>query len=276
MKPSELILNASGSIYHLDLFPEDIADTIFFVGDPDRVEKVSSRFDTIEVRKSKREFITHTGIFMGKRLTVISTGIGTDNIDIVLHELDALVNIDLQQRVVKPELTPLNIIRLGTSGAIHPDIDLGDVVVSSRAIGTDMLGSFYDGTACAIKGLPAWAYQTARYPFSLDRFAIPFHEGTTLTCAGFYAPQGRLLRISPSTLFEPQQLYTQNIDGFPITNLEMETSGIYLLASLMGHHAISFNLILAHRLEGNHHSDHEQSMADFIDAAISWAVQLPD
>lgn len=270
MNAAELICNPDGSIYHLNLLPGDIASTIILVGDPERVKEVSKHFDTIQTIKQRREFLTHTGSLGGKKISVISTGIGTDNIDIVLNELDALVNIDFSKKEVKPTLQQLNLIRIGTSGAIHPDIHPGQIVVSAMAAGTDTLGAFYTSETSHLSLLPPWTYLARRYSFDLGKFSLPFIEGITLTSPGFYGPQQRRLRLTPSYPIDLDELYQTSIEDFSFTNLEMETSGIYLLSSLLEHRAISFNAILANRLHGTF-SDHPQIVVDtLIKATLAW------
>jgi uridine phosphorylase len=237
---SELILNPDGSVYHLHIRPEHVAPTVITVGDPDRVNTVTAYFDTITHTAQRREFKTTTGTYKGKPITVISTGIGTDNIDIVLNELDALVNIDLETRTVKETHTSLDIIRIGTSGAIQEDIPVDSFLLSDMAIGLDALLHFYDSThiqhpeiqQAFIKHMD-WASQKSEpYVVTCDRdLASHFQsdqliKGFTATNVGFYGPQGK------------------------ITNLEMETAGIYGLAKLLGHRAISLNVILANRVSG--------------------------
>ncbi|WP_342647748.1 nucleoside phosphorylase [Mucilaginibacter sp. CSA2-8R] len=257
---TDLILNADGSIYHLNLLPGDVADTIITVGDQDRVAEVSKHFDRIELVKGKREFITHTGYIGQRRITVISTGIGTDNIDIVLNELDALVNIDFSTRMVNQQLHSLNIIRVGTSGAVQADIDIDTVLVSAAAFGLDPLMQYYEHevTTDEQKLLEnfknALPYNYALQPYIalagktlLGSLAGDFEQGITITAPGFYAPQGRQVRAASAT---PQLMQIVQQFGHQhqrITNLEMETAGIYGLSRSLGHQAISFNAILANR-----------------------------
>jgi uridine phosphorylase len=273
MNAAELILNPDGSIYHLNLLPEDIAPTVILVGDPGRVPKVSKFFNTIEVIKQKREFITHTGWIGDKRITVLSTGIGTDNIDIVVNELDALVNIDLATRLPKENLTSLNLVRIGTSGTIHPDVQAGDMIISGLAVGTDAIGMYYKHQALDHLLLPSWSYLTKRYPFDLSDFPEPFKEGITLTCPGFYGPQGRILRAPVAYSPPIDELYEVEIDGLPFINLEMETSAIYLFADMLGHKAISVNLILAQRLHGKF-SNTNEAMENLIQSTLKWITTL--
>ncbi len=262
--PSELICNPDGSVYHLNLHPEDIADTIITVGDPDRVASVTKYFDVLEVKKGKREFVTHTGTYQGKRLSVISTGIGTDNIDIVLNELDALVNIDLKKREIKEEKRILRLIRIGTSGAIQENIPIDSFLLSKTAIGLDGLLHFYDSQGLqetalreALETHLGWTSKgIAPYVFSGSKTLTEklqgekVRSGVTVTNAGFYGPQGRVLRLSPSLSDFHDKLRSFRFEDSVITNLEMETAGIYGLAALLGHHAISMNAILANRATG--------------------------
>lgn len=258
---TDLILNADGSVYHLNLLPGDIADTVVTVGDPERVEEVSKYFDTIELKKSKREFTTHTGTIGGKRLTVLSTGIGTDNIDIVMNELDALVNIDLSTRQPKKELKSLDIIRIGTSGAIQAGIPVDTLLVSEMAFGMDTLMHYYQQRPSLVEerllnefkaALPA-AHPFAPYIASADRSLIDllangFPQGITISAPGFYAPQGRKVRAKLATAGLMEAIQGFSSANQRITNLEMETAGIYGMASILGHRAISFNVILANRV----------------------------
>ena len=257
---TDLILNADGSAYHLNLFPGDVADTVITVGDQDRVGEITQYFDHVELKKGKREFVTHTGRIGKQRLTVISTGIGTDNIDIVLNELDALVNIDFKTRVPNAQLKSLNIIRIGTSGAVQADIPVDSLLVSSAAFGLDALMHYYkqDLSSAEKEILVAFTsalpdnYKTLPYFVSADAgllnaLAKDIPQGITITAPGFYAPQGRQVRavnIMPQLMQLIQQF---NHNGQRITNLEMETAGIYGLAASLGHKAISYNVILANR-----------------------------
>jgi len=259
---SELIINADGSIYHLHLLPHQIAETIITVGDPDRVASVSKHFDTIQHKVQHREFVTHTGYLNNKRLSVISTGIGTDNIDIVFNELDALVNIDFETRTVKDSLTQLDIIRVGTSGSVHESIDVDTVLISESAIGMDGLMNFYahENTIQETVYLEAFAshikqhfkngkpYIASAGEHLLQKFESHFMKGTTITANGFYAPQGRQLRLQkefPNFIEVVNQFRHKH---FRITNLEMETAGIYGLGKILGHNCLSVNAILANRI----------------------------
>ncbi|KAA5532467.1 phosphorylase [Taibaiella lutea] len=259
---SELILTPEGCIYHLDLLPEEIADTVITVGDPGRVQEVSKHFDRIEVQKSHREFITHTGYIGNKRVCVISTGIGPDNIDIVLNELDALVNIDLDSRTEKPVPHSLKIIRLGTSGALQQDIETDQVVVSTFGIGLDNLLHYYKHEYNAeesyilndfknhtlLHGNPVQPYIAEGSIQLLNKFSGNFIHGITVTCPGFFAPQGRRIRLPLTFPNLVDKLADFESGGHHrITNFEMETSAIYGLGKLMGHQCISINSIIANR-----------------------------
>lgn len=278
LSPSELILNADGSIYHLNLLPEDIATTIITVGDPDRVVEVSKHFDTIDVKKGKREFLTHTGFLKGKRLSVISTGIGTDNIDIVLNELDALVNIDFESRTINKNRIRLKIIRIGTTGAIQPEIPIDSILMSTLAIGFDGLLHFYEQDYSQHKELEdafleytQWSVRKARpyvvdYDESLGQQLLDnrIRLGFTATNTGFYGPQGRSLRIAPSQARIMSKMVRFKFNDLQITNLEMETSGIYALAKLLGHQAVSLNCILANRATGEFSSNPSKAVEELI------------
>ncbi|WP_026898319.1 nucleoside phosphorylase [Daejeonella oryzae] len=279
---SDLVINPDGSIYHLNLVPEDVADTIITVGDPDRVGEVSRHFDSIELKKGKREFITHTGYLGKKRITVISTGIGTDNIDIVFNELDALVNIDFASRTVKDELKSLEIIRIGTSGAIQEDIPMGTLLVSEFAVGLDSLMHYYIHQLSAdehniqddikshlhhLQGISP--YITSADPGLLNKIGKDLLKGITATTPGFYAPQGREVRAKnavPSLI----SLFNSFRSGSRrITNLEMETAGIYALAKVLGHKALSVNAILASRVKFEFSNDPQKVVDKAIEHVLN-------
>jgi uridine phosphorylase len=261
---SELILNPDGSIYHLNLFPEDISDTIITVGDPDRVSDVSQYFDHIELKKGKREFHTHTGTLDGKRLTVISTGIGTDNIDIVLNELDALANIDFDSREVKKNRIRFEVVRIGTSGAIQPEIPIDSFLLSEYGIGFDGLLYFYKSKSIQHVKFSEDLMRHLGWEDELFKpYVVKYNKnladkissnrirlGVTVTNSGFYGPQGRQLRLEPKDGQFLSKLATFKFNDLRITNLEMETAGIYGLAQMLGHRAISLNCILANRVTG--------------------------
>lgn len=257
---TDLILNEDGSIYHLNLLPEDIADLVILVGDPDRVGLVSQYFDRIETKKGKREFITHTGQIGNKRLTVLSTGIGTDNIDIVLNELDALVNIDFNTRLPYANLRSLDIVRIGTSGALQPDIPVDSLLISRAAFGLDSLMHYYEYELNRNDELLLQAFRSALpTDYKLNPYLAPAGDklikqfghmaslGLTLTAPGFYSPQGRQVRAKSTTPNLLAAISSFNHTGLKVTNLEMETAGIYGLSSCLGHQALSFNVILANR-----------------------------
>ncbi|MGJ1438261.1 nucleoside phosphorylase [Sphingobacterium siyangense] len=278
---SELILNADGSIYHLNLLPEDLASTVITVGDPDRVAKVSKHFDRIELKKGKREFITHTGYLGNKRLTVISTGIGTDNIDIVLNELDALANIDFANRTVKTSLTSLDIIRIGTSGAVQQDVEMGTILASAYGIGLDALMNYYQGSydgeeqalqvelAEYFSALNLKPYVAKAGASLLDQIAFDLPKGVTLTAPGFYAPQGRTVRSTNTIPNFINLIKSFQYKDQRFTNLEMETAGIYALANMFGHQALSINAILASRVDGRFSSAPEE----VVDKAIQLVLE---
>lgn len=259
---SELILNPDGSIYHLNILPEDIANTIFLVGDPDRVPQVSQYFDSIELKKQKREFITHTGYVGKKRVSVISTGISTDNIDIVLNELDALVNIDFNSRTIKNQLTSLDIIRIGTAGGLQKDIPLDAPVVSTFGIGLDGLGNFYSLQHSANEAHLKESFQRhfGNNPILYNAYVCSSaqqltsalqpecHAGITVTCCGFYGPQGRILRAQPAVHDFVAKLNNFSWQEEFITNIEMETAGIFAMCNLLGHRGCSVSAIVANRI----------------------------
>jgi uridine phosphorylase len=264
IKESELILNPDGSIYHLNLKPQNISNTIILVGDQDRVEKVTSHFDSIEFETQKREFKTQTGFYKGKRITVISTGIGSDNIDIVLNELDALVNIDFKTRQIKDKLTSLDIIRIGTSGALQDHIPVDSFIVSTH--GLDINGMLHSYKIDAIRNTDieeAFVQQTNWHPNKAYPIVIKgslklekkfesdkVHKGLTATAGGFYGPQGRVLRLAIQDEELNSKMDNFNFNGVKIANFEMETSAIFGLAKLMGHEAISLNAVIANRVLG--------------------------
>jgi uridine phosphorylase len=275
---SELILNSDGSIYHLNLKPEDIAHTIITVGDQERVAKVTSYFDEITFETQKREFKTQTGFYKGKKITVISTGIGIDNIDIVLNELDALVNINLKTREVKKNHQKLTIVRIGTSGGIQPFVDLDKFVMSEAGVGFDGLLHYYKNKVTneeATKALCDHLKVSPKKPLPyivdadqtlIDHFlkesnVVPGYTGTNL---GFYGPQGRVLRLELEDPDFIDQLVSFRYEKHSITNLEMETSATYGLAKLLGHKALSMNAIIANRATGEFSKDPKASVDSLI------------
>jgi uridine phosphorylase len=285
---SELILNSRGAVYHLDVRPEELANTIITVGDPDRVPEVSKRFNRLESVHQHREFVTHTGYIGQKRITVVSTGIGTDNIDIVLNELDALVNIDFNTRTIKPGLTKLQIIRLGTSGALQEDVPVDGLVVSSHGLGLDNLMPWYqfENTAEEKILLAAFREQVALQPgtaspslFSAapslaEKFTTGFHTGITVTCPGFYAPQGRALRGPLSHPHLLEQLTGFHQGAHHISNFEMETSGIYGLGRVLGHDCLSISAIVANRIRQEFSKDGAKAVDHLINTCLGIIEKL--
>lgn len=275
---SELILHPDGSIYHLKIRPENLAETIILVGDPQRVKIISEHFDRVDFQAENREIITHTGFIGNKRLTVLSTGMGTDNIDIVLNELDALVNIDLEKRVAKKQHSALTIFRVGTSGAIQPDIPLNSVVLSEFGLGLDGVMSFYkDFNKIEAKEISNAFITQANWPDSLPRpyvvaaserltriFKKHFHCGITATAPGFYAPQGRQLRLSLAFPNLTGELEKFNYHGKKILNFEMETSALYGLSRLLGHQALTLCVAIANRNKHDFNQDYKKAMNELI------------
>jgi uridine phosphorylase len=267
---SELIINPDGSVYHLKLKPEELAGDIIVVGDPGRVATVSARFDRIEVMRQNREIVTHTGYIGQKRLTVLSTGMGTDNIDIVLNELDALVNIDLTQRTIKPQHTSLNIIRLGTSGALQAGVPVDSVVASTHGIGLDgMLYYYKDLARVADRTITeAFIEQTAwpdvfPRPYAveasarlLETIGAGFIHGMTTTAPGFYGPQGRVLRLETTHPDLNSAIAGFDFNGRKVLNFEMETSALYGLGRMLGHHTLTVCAIVANRVEKTYSKDY--------------------
>ncbi|QXP79373.1 MULTISPECIES: nucleoside phosphorylase [Winogradskyella] len=288
IKNSELILNSDGSVYHLNLKPENISDTIIFVGDQDRVEKITQHFDSIEFSTQKREFKTQTGYYNDKRLTVISTGIGPDNIDIVLNELDALVNINLETRQPKTELSSLNIIRIGTSGSLHKDIPVDAFVLSTYGLDINGMMHFYQ-----LEGITNpevedafirhtnWDKNKARPIIISNSEYLEKHfesdktfKGMTGTAGGFYGPQGRVLRLPLQDANLNTKLDNFNYKDFRITNFEMETAAIYGLSKLLGHKALSLNAIIANRATGEFSKDSKKVIENLIQYALDRIVNL--
>ena len=278
IKHSELILNEDGSVYHLNLKPENISNTIILVGDQDRVEKITRHFDSIEFATQKREFKTQTGTYKNKRITVLSTGIGPDNIDIVLNELDALVNIDLKTRKPKEKLISLNIIRVGTSGSLQEAVPVDSFVMSTHSLDLNGMLHFYqidkikspdiENAFVAFtnwnrnKAMPIVIEGSNSLQAQFDSNMI--HKGLTATAGGFYGPQGRVLRLPIEDDSLNNKMSTFNFKGVRITNFEMETSVIYGLSKLMGHNALSFNAIIANRPSGTFSKNPVKVIEDLI------------
>jgi uridine phosphorylase len=286
---SELILTPDKQIYHLNLRPDEIADTIITVGDPDRVKEVSKHFDRIEFTTQHREFVTHTGALGGKRITVLSSGIGPDNIDIVMNELDALVNIDFNTRTINEKKRSLNIIRFGTSGSLQEDIPVDSLVASTHGIGLDnvlhyydhhntdeevneILRSFKQHTHLTNQNIIPYIAKGSSHLLSF--FAEGYHHGITVTCPGFYAPQGRVVR---GPLQFPQlvnQLTTFQHNQHRITNFEMETSAIFGLGNVFGHHCLAVNTIVANRVRKEFSKDGKKSVENLIQKSLECVSKL--
>lgn len=283
IEESEFILNNRGAVYHLNLLPEELAPTVLTVGDPDRVKKVSQYFDVVEYRSQHREFVTHTGRVGQKRVSVVSTGIGTDNIDIVLNELDALVNIDFASRTIKPQLSSLYIIRIGTTGALQKDIPVDHCIASTHGLGIDNLLNFYrhEENSEEKELLQSFATQTQlhhrlAHPYIsgasahlLRHFTDGFHHGITVTCPGFYGPQGRVLRIGLSQPDLIDRLTDFSYGRHRITNFEMETAGIYGLGRILGHACLSLSAVVANRVSRQFSRDGDAAIDSLIRRTLS-------
>ncbi|MCO6498080.1 MAG: nucleoside phosphorylase [Chitinophagaceae bacterium] len=284
IEESELIINPRGAIYHLDVRPEELAHNVITVGDPDRVREVSKHFDEIEVKRQHREFVTHTGRIGNTRITVLSSGIGPDNIDIVLNELDALVNIDFETRMVKQELTKLNIIRLGTSGSLQASVPVDSMVAGTHGLGVDNLLNFYKHenneeerqlihsfiTQTQLQNSVGYPYITGASPSLLKHFVDGYHHGITVTCPGFYGPQGRVLRLGIANPNFVDSLSSFSFGPHRIVNFEMETSAIYGLGAMLGHHCLSLNAIIANRIDKTFSKD----PAGLIEQLIQKSLQI--
>ncbi len=279
IKESELLINNDGSIYHINLKPEDIADTVILVGDQDRVEMVASFFTNIELKKHKREFYTVTGTFNNKRVTVLSTGIGTDNIDIVINELDALVNIDLEAREIKKDKKSLNLIRIGTSGGLQAELTPGSYIVSKSSVGFDGMLNYYKDIVDitdlkfeeSFMAHTNWNPRLAR-PYLVDSSNIltnklvgeKFHHGITISSNGFYGPQGRVLRLDTADNDLNDKIHTFSYNDRKITNYEMESSALYGLSKMLGHEATTVCLIIANRITKNSIVDYHPYMKELV------------
>lgn len=276
---TELIFNQDGSVYHLGLRPEHLANTIFVVGDPERVCKITKYFDIVEFKIAKREFITHTGFYKGKRISVISSGIGTDNVEILMTELDALVNIDFETRLSKKTHTSLQIIRIGTSGALQKALEIDTFVASAYGLGIDTLMCFYELPQNTFERNFAEKLQkTLQLSFIpycvnaskelLEKFAFDILQGVTVTAPGFYAPQGRKLRLPIRYENLVDILQNFNYQNFLITNFEMETAGYYAMARLLGHQVLSLNAIIANRVTQQFSANPEKTINRLIEIAL--------
>lgn len=277
---SELVLNDDGSVYHLNLVPEDIAEKIILVGDPDRVPRVSKFFDSIEIKKNKREFYTHTGTLRGERITVISTGIGTENIDIVMNELDALVNIDLKNKELKDEKKALQLFRLGTCGSVNPDVEVNQMLVTENVVGLDGLLHFYSDynfeNEFSKNFLEKFPYENVKPMLYFSDWAEDIsdyykdakYHGNTATFPGFYAPQGRQLRLKAL-----DDKFLETLNNLGVSNFEMETSAIYGLSKLLGHKALTVNCVIANRRRGEFSADHHTSEKMMIEWVLDRIVK---
>lgn len=289
VKKADLVLNVDGAIYHLKLLPGDVAETIILVGDPGRVELAASFFDTIDLKKRNREIHTITGTYKGKRLSVISSGMGPDNIELVINELDALFNIDLKTKIEKQEKTSLNLIRIGTSGALQPDIPIiHSYLVSEYGLGLDGLAYFYDlhdkvidsELTTSFLHMMDWdsdlpkPYGVKGSDYLLEKIGFEWRKGITLTAPGFYAPQGRELRlkVKDNTLVERSSRYKYK--NLEVTNFEMETSALYFLSSMLGHNALTVCDIIANRVTHEFNPDHETSMKNLIKEVLDRIIKL--
>jgi len=282
MPPSELVLDANGGIYHLGLQPDQIADKIIVVGDPGRVQRISNKFDSIDHKVSRREFVTHTGRIGDEKITALSTGIGVDNIDIVLNELDALRNIDLKSRMVKPELNPLQIVRLGTCGALHRDIPVGSFVNSSYALGLDgvmhyygcsyeddekeLVSNFMKHTDWNIEGIRPYAIRGSEKLGNL--FTKGFTKGITATACGFYGPQGRRLRLPLAMNELNDAMSTFKFKDLILANYEMESSSLFGLGAALGHECTTVCVAVANRLRNEFLEDYKPAIDQLIDTVL--------
>jgi len=282
IKESELILNADGSVYHLRLKPEMLADTVLLVGDPGRVALVSSYFDEVEYEVQNREIFTATGFYHGKRVSVISTGMGTDNLDIVINELDALVNIDLEKREIKKEHKSLNLIRMGTSGALQDDIPVNNLVVSEYGIGLDGLMNYYvldhgivdEAISKEFIEQTQWPERFSKPYFIkcsnelMEKFGKGIIKGVTATAQGFYGPQGRVLRLGLSFPEMNDRIEDFEYNGYKVTNFEMETSALYGLGRQLGHKTLTICAIIANRVTKEYSKDYKPIVKDMIQLVL--------
>ena len=277
---TELILTAENKIYHLNLSKDEIANDIILVGDPDRVSVISNKFESIEHKIQNREFVTHTGILNGKRISVIATGIGPDNIDIVVNELDALVNIDFKTRTINKKKKTLNLIRLGTSGGLQKDIEVDSFLVSSFGLGLDNIAYFYESEEIIEQDMSKKYKQHAHWPENLSNPYIvkasenllslfpDVKKGITATAPGFYGPQGRTLRLNPYITNLHEKMESFNYKENRITNFEMETSALYYLGKSLGHNTLTICAIIANRLTKEYSKDYKKTVEKMIDLVL--------
>lgn len=277
---TELILTPENKIYHLNLSKDEIANDIILVGDPDRVSVISNKFESIEHKIQNREFVTHTGILNGKRISVIATGIGPDNIDIVVNELDALVNIDFKTRIINKKKKTLNLIRLGTSGALQKDIEVDSFLASSFGLGLDNIAHFYESEEIIEQKMSSKYKQHANWPENLSNPYIvkasdnllslfpDVKKGITATAPGFYGPQGRTLRLNPYITNLHEKMESFNYKENRITNFEMETSALYFLGKSLGHNTLTICAIIANRLTKEYSKDYKKTVEKMIDLVL--------
>jgi uridine phosphorylase len=277
---TELILTPENKIYHLNLSKDEIANDIILVGDPERVSVISNKFDSIEHKIQNREFVTHTGILNGKRISVIATGIGPDNIDIVVNELDALVNIDFKTRTINKKKKTLNLIRLGTSGALQKDIEVDSFLASSFGLGLDNIAHFYESEEIIEQKMSSKYKQHANWPENLSNPYIvkasdnllslfpDVKKGITATAPGFYGPQGRTLRLNPSITNLHEKMESFKYKENRITNFEMETSALYYLGQSLGHNTLTICAIIANRLTKEYSKDYKKTVEKMIDLVL--------
>lgn len=277
---TELILTPENKIYHLNLSKDEIANDIILVGDPDRVSVISNKFESIEHKIQNREFVTHTGILNGKRISVIATGIGPDNIDIIVNELDALVNIDFKNRTINKKKKTLNLIRLGTSGALQKDIEVDSFLVSSFGLGLDNIAHFYESEEIIEQDMSSKYKQHANWPENLSNPYIvkasdnllslfpDVKKGITATAPGFYGPQGRTLRLNPYITNLHEKMESFNYKENRITNFEMETSALYYLGKSLGHNTLTICAIIANRLTKEYSKDYKKTVEKMIDLVL--------
>ncbi len=289
IKKSELVLNTEGALYHINLVPGDAATTIMLVGDPGRVELVSSFFDTIDLRKQNREINTVTGTYKGKRLTVMSTGMGVDNVEIVVNELDALFNVDLENKVEKEQKTTLNLIRVGTSGALREEIPVVDsYLVSEYAVGLDGMAYFYKKGSEAMETtltnefikMLSWdshmprPYGVRASDYLIEKLGHGWRKGITLTAPGFYAPQGRELRLQVEDNTIISRAAQFEYKGAKVSNFEMETSSLYILSKMLGHNALTVCDIIANRITDDFNPDYKSSMEHLVKEMLNRLVEV--
>lgn len=277
---TELILTPENKIYHLNLSKDEIANDIILVGDPDRVSVISNKFESIEHKIQNREFVTHTGILNGKRISVIATGIGPDNIDIIVNELDALVNIDFKNRTINKKKKTLNLIRLGTSGALQKDIEVDSFLASSFGLGLDNIAHFYESEEIIEQEMSSKYKQHANWPENLSNPYIvkasdnllslfpDVKKGITATAPGFYGPQGRTLRLNPYITNLHEKMESFNYKENRITNFEMETSALYYLGKSLGHNTLTICAIIANRLTKEYSKDYKKTVEKMIDLVL--------